>query len=290
MRVLVTGGGGQLATDVGSVCRRAGDEVTVAARQQLDISDRDAVLACLTALRPDVVINAAAWTAVDACEADPDRALAVNGLAVRWLAEGCARAGARLVQVSTDYVFDGMLDRPYHEWDTPNPQSVYGITKRIGETEAAVLGTDALVVRTSWVCSAHGNNMVRTVLRLAAEHPHLSFVDDQIGHPTFTSDLAVALRDVAVHRLSGTAHITNQGAVSWYQFAREVLLAAGADPDRIRPIPTSQLQPPRPAPRPANSVLDNAVLRVAGFPLLRDFREPLAESVSQLLERPPTRH
>jgi dTDP-4-dehydrorhamnose reductase len=229
-----------------------------------------------------VVINCASWTAVDACEGDPDRALAANGLAVRWLAESCDRVDAHLVQVSTDYVFDGTLDRPYHEWDDTDPQSVYGLTKLIGEREALVLGASATVVRTSWVCGVNGQNMVKTIMRLAGQHAQLSFVDDQIGHPTFTADLAPMVRRLALDRRSGVVHATNQGATSWCGFAREVVVAMGKDPEMVRPITTAELQPPRPAPRPANSVLDNAVLRMAGVPLLRDFREPLRETVHAL--------
>ena len=129
MRVLVTGGAGQLATDIELAWGRDGDEVIAATRESVDVSDRDQVLGAVTSARPDVVVNCAAWTAVDACEGDPDRAFAVNALGVRWLREGCERVGAHLVQVSTDYVFDGTLDRPYREWDEPNPQSVYGASK-----------------------------------------------------------------------------------------------------------------------------------------------------------------
>lgn len=283
MRVLVTGAGGQLGTDLVEACTRAGDEVFAVDRAQLDVADRSAVLGAITSLRPDAVINCAAWTAVDACESDPARALAANGVAVRWLAEACARTGAHLVQVSTDYVFDGRLDRPYHEADAPNPQSAYGASKLAGEREALALGTSAAVVRTSWVCGRHGANMVKTVMRLAAERPSLQFVDDQIGHPTFTHDLAPTLRRIALDRLSGVVHATNQGAVSWFEFAQAVVSAMGKDPAMVSPITTLQLVPARPAPRPANSVLDNAVLRAAGYPLMRDFHQPLTETVAALL-------
>src|SRR4029078_11148856 len=143
MRVLITGAGGQLGIDVVRCCNDAGDAVTAAGHDQLDIGDRDAVLGALTTLRPDVVVNCAAWTAVDACESDPARAMADNGLAGRWLAEGCDEVGARLVQISTDYVFDGLLDRPYVESDTPSPQSVYGSSKLAGESEALARGAAA---------------------------------------------------------------------------------------------------------------------------------------------------
>jgi dTDP-4-dehydrorhamnose reductase len=246
-------------------------------------------LAAITTWRPDVVIHCAAWTAVDACESDPERAMASNGMAVRWVAEGCDRAGAHLVHVSTDYVFDGRLDRGYHEWDRPNPLGIYGSTKLAGEREALVLGAGAAVVRTSWVCGEHGANMVRTVLRLLEggdDTPgRLAFVDDQRGCPTFTADLATMLRRLALDRRGGVYHVTNQGAVTWYEFAQAVVTAAGRDPAVVRPIATAELDPPRPAPRPANSVLDNAALRAAGIPLLRDFHAPLTELVAVLTSR-----
>ena len=286
MRLLVCGAGGQLGRDVVAAAGAAGDDVVAAGHGALDVTDRDAVLAAVTSTRPDAIVNSAAWTAVDACESDPDRAFASNALSVRWLAEACHRAGAHLVHVSTDYVFDGTLDRPYREWDPTGPRSVYGRSKLAGEIEAAALGAAAAVVRTSWVCGEHGSNMVATVLRLAPDRAGqtgaLAFVDDQRGHPTFTADLAPMLRRLALERRSGLHHVTNQGAVSWYELVGEILSAGGYDRDMVRPITTAQLDPPRPAPRPANSVLDNAVLRAAGIPLLRDFREPLAELIARM--------
>ena len=280
MKILVTGAAGQLGTDLVRTCRAAGDDVLAVDRTVLDITDRDAVLGTVGSWRPDAIVNAAAYTAVDACETAVDAAYAVNALAVRWLAEAVDRFDSHLVHVSTDYVFDGESPAPYTEWDTPNPRSVYGASKLAGEREA---GAGACVVRTSWVCGAHGSNMVKTVVKLAAERPELAFVDDQRGHPTFTADLAGMLRRLALDRRSGIHHVTNQGAVSWYEFVREVVALMGRDPGMVRPIRTADLQPPRPAPRPANSVLDNAVLRLAGVPLLRHHSEALAEVVAQLV-------
>jgi dTDP-4-dehydrorhamnose reductase len=279
MKVLVTGAGGQLGHDVVAACSSAGDEVVGTDRADLDVTRRSDVAAVVAEVRPDVVIHCAAWTAVDACESDPDRAFAANADAVRWMREASELAGAHLVTLSTDYVFDGTLDRPYHERDVPNPRSVYGRSKLAGEREA---GPDATVVRTSWICGEHGSNIVRTVLRLAAEHDTLTFVDDQRGCPTFAADLAPMLRRLAVDRRTGIHHVTNQGPVTWYEFARSIVAAMGKDPAMVRPISTADLDPPRPAERPANSVLDNAVLRAAGLPLLRDHREPLAELITKL--------
>ena len=274
MRVLITGAGGQLGQDLAAHCAASGDDVTAADRSRLDVGDRVQVFAAVTAVRPDVVVNAAAWTAVDAAESDTERAYRDNALAVRWLREACDLTDAHLVQVSTDFVFDGALDRPYHEWDTPNPLSVYGASKLAGEIEA---GPRACVVRTSWVCGAGGGNMVTTVLRLLGEGRPMAFVDDQRGCPTFTADLAQTLRCLAVDRRSGVHHASNAGAVSWYEFVREIVQAAGGDPSIVSPITTAELDPPRPAPRPANSVLASTRLAPLG-----DFREPLARLVAAL--------
>jgi dTDP-4-dehydrorhamnose reductase len=280
VKLVVTGAAGQLGVDVVRHAESVGDEVTALDRAALDITDLVAVREMMEAVRPDAVVNCAAYTAVDACETNQSTAFAVNADAVGLLSAASELVGAHLVHVSTDYVFDGTLHRPYREDDTPNPQSVYGSSKLAGEHAA---GPDAAIARTSWVCGEHGNNMVKLVLRLAADpDKQLAFVDDQVGCPTFTADLAPALRRLAVERRSGVHHLTNQGAVSWYEFVREVLAAGGHDPDRVRPIATSELDPPRPAPRPANSVLDNAVWRAAGLPMLRDFRAPLAEVVARL--------
>jgi dTDP-4-dehydrorhamnose reductase len=280
VKLVVTGAGGQLGVDVVRHAESQGDTVVAVDRAALDIRDRDAVHALIGEVRPDAVVNAAAYTAVDACETEVELAHAVNGAAVGHLAEACRDVGAHLVHVSTDYVFDGELDRPYREDDATNPRSVYGQSKLVGERLAL---PDATVVRTSWVNGEHGGNMVKLVLGLAADPDRpLAFVDDQRGCPTFTADLAPALRRLAADRHAGVVHLTNAGPVSWYEFVGEILRAAGHDPRRVSPISTADLQPPRPAPRPANSVLDNAVWRAAGHPLLRDFRQPLAELVARL--------
>ena len=281
MKLLITGAGGQLGRDLQTHCESRGDEVVAATHATLDVGDRDAVYQAITGVQPDAVVHAAAWTAVDACEGDPDTAYRVNALACRWVADASRRVGAHLCTVSTDYVFDGTKDDPYVEWDRPNPQSVYGRSKWGGEQEVAVHAPGSTVVRTSWVCGEHGGNMVKTVLKLA-ERPELAFVDDQRGHPSFTPDLAVGIRRLVAARVPGLFHLTNQGAVSWYEFVEAILESAGHDPAKVRPIKTADLDPPRPAPRPSNSVLDNAALRLAGFPLLPHYRESLDRLVARL--------
>jgi dTDP-4-dehydrorhamnose reductase len=194
--------------------------------------------------------------------------------------EAARRVGAYVVALSTDYVFDGEKEAPYHEWDTPNPMSVYGASKLAGEFE---IDPDCAVVRTSWVCGQHGSNAMKTILRLARQEGPMRFVTDQRGSPTIVSDLVVTLRSFVIDRLPGTWHVTNQGALSWYELARVVLMAAGDDPGRVLPIKTAEMDPPRPAPRPTNSVLDNLALRLAGRPLLPDYRESVPRLVEQLL-------
>ncbi|MGH9121733.1 MAG: dTDP-4-dehydrorhamnose reductase [Acidimicrobiales bacterium] len=284
MRVLVTGSGGQLGVDVCAEFARAGHhELRGVPHASLDVSDRDEVLSLVGEFAPEVIVHCAAWTAVDACESDPDRAYKINALGTRHVAEGAALVGAHLCCVSTDYVFDGRSPTPYREWDAPHPESVYGASKLAGEAEARALLPGATIVRTSWVCGVHGSNMVKTVLRLAGLHPELAFVDDQSGSPTFTDDLAGMLYNLSVSRRPGLFHVTNQGSTTWYGFARDVLAAAGLDPARVRAVSTEELVPPRPAPRPANSVLDNAALRLSGIPLLPDYHEPLERTVKTLV-------
>jgi dTDP-4-dehydrorhamnose reductase len=279
MKLFVTGAGGQLGHELVEAIRVAGHEPIAATHAQLDITDEEAVRIAVGSAKPDVVIHAAAWTAVDACEGDVAKALLVNGTASHYVAAAAHAVGARVVYISTDYVFDGSKPTPYNEDDDPNPQSAYGASKLAGER---AMGSNDAIVRISWVCGFHGANMVKTILKLGATMPELKFVDDQIGNPTFADDAARAIVDIATRGHGGVWHVTNQGVVSWYEFAREVLLAAGMDAAKVKPISTSDLQPPRPAKRPANSVLHNGRMIAEGMALLPDFREPLARLVRRL--------
>ena len=284
MKLLVTGAAGQLGTELVLAGTAAGHEVvgTDVLTGGADLTDADEVGALLSAVRPDAVVHAAAFTAVDRCETEADLAFAVNAGATGHVARAAGTVGAHVVYVSTDYVFDGTKAGPYDEDDEPCPLSVYGRSKLEGEL---AVGPGATVARTSWVCGEHGPNMVRTVLQLVGQQPVLRFVDDQVGRPTFTTDLAPMLLQLAEDRPGGVVHTTNRGAVSWFEFVRAVLVAAGEDPDRVVPISTSELLPAPAAPRPANSELGDRVWRSMGHPPARHFSEPLRELVDRLLGR-----
>jgi dTDP-4-dehydrorhamnose reductase len=244
----------------------------------MPVDDRDAVQHTFATFRPELVLHGGAYTAVDLCETEVDAAYSVNAIGTRNVAEASAAVGAHMVYVSTDYVFDGTGTRPYRESDAPCPTSVYGMSKLAGERECRPGST---IVRTSWLCGAHGKNIVRTVLRLASGEGDLKFVDDQQGSPTFTADLAPAVVTLGLDGRPGIFHVTNSGVTTWCGFARAILAAAGADPERVKPIRTSDRDDP--APRPAYSVLDNMALRLSGLPPLPDWQESLARLVPALL-------
>ena len=280
VKVLITGSAGQLGTDLVASANHAGLDVIATSHADLDITDRNLVSQKIASAAPEAIIHAAAWTAVDACESDIKKAMAINSDGTANVANAARQIGARVIYISTDYVFDGTKATPYIESDIPNPQSVYGASKLAGERHLD-LNQDS-VVRISWVCGEHGNNMVKTILRLAATSPTLTFVDDQIGSPTFTSDIAPVLVDFARESRTGIWHLTNQGITSWFGFAQDVLRAAELDPNRVQPIATADLRPQRPAKRPANSVLENAHMCKANLTLLDDYHIPLQRLVDRL--------
>ena len=290
MRVLITGGRGQLGTELAAVCDAAGDEVILCAHSDLDVSDRESALQVVGAVRPDVVVHAGAWTNVDGCETDPQRAYLVNALGSRHVAEAAALTGARLLYVSSDYVFDGRGSGPegggaYTEWDATGPISHYGRSKLGGEHEVmSVLGPAATIVRASWVCGRHGANFVKSMLRLAndPQAKPVTVVDDQLGCPTFTADLAVVMRRLAISRMPGLFHVSNSGPVTWFAFAQAIFEAAGAEASRVIPVATVDLLPARPAARPAFSVLDNAALRGSGLAPMPSWEHALHDTVDAL--------
>ncbi|MCV2488594.1 dTDP-4-dehydrorhamnose reductase [Geodermatophilus sp. YIM 151500] len=291
---LVTGAGGQLGGDLlAALAGRPDDAVTGVTRAELDLTDeaavRTAVRDWLAAARRSghdpVLVNAAAYTAVDAAETDEDTAALVNGAAPGWLAEELAGRG-RLVHVSTDYVFDGTASRPYGVDDEPAPRTAYGRTKLAGERAVAAAGGDAVVVRTAWVYATHGSNFVRTMLRLAAEGPpEVRVVDDQTGSPTWSRDLAHGLVRAALAPARGLLHATGTGTTTWFGLARLVFELAGADPQRV--VPTTTADFPRPAPRPAWSVLDPASWLAAGLDPLPPWPDSLRACTAELLARAP---
>lgn len=254
MRWLVTGARGQLGTHLTAQLSApgTGDDILSLSRAELDITDAQSVQAAVSAAAPDIIVNASAYTAVDAAESDGDTAFLVNATAVGHLARAALSRGARLIQVSTDYVFDGTADRPYEPDDPTNPRTVYGRTKLAGESAARDHG--GYVVRTAWVYGGPGANFVDTMLRLALERPSVDVVSDQIGSPTYVGDLAAALIELGRSPVEPCVlHFVNAGQASWYDLARAVFAQAGHDPDRVNAVDSTQFV--RPAPRPAWSVL-----------------------------------
>lgn len=270
MKLLVTGANGQLGRCLLDRLADSDDRVVALGRDGLDITDRSGVNARVMAVRPDIIVNAAAYTSVDRAETDRETAWAVNAEGVEHLARAANRAGAALVHVSTDYVFDGTLRRPYLESDMANPVGVYGASKLAGE-QAARLADRHLVVRTAWLFSEYGHNFLRTMIRLAHERDTLSIVDDQVGTPTYAGDLAEALVALCRGRPeSGVYHFSGGEPCSWFGFTRAIFAACSQVSDtfpspRLVPIASSDF--PAPVQRPAYSVLDGGKLRrEAGVP------------------------
>jgi dTDP-4-dehydrorhamnose reductase len=289
LSLLVPGGHGQLGRELAA---RA-SVVHAPGSAELDITNASAVVEAVATLATSaeadglspVVVNAAAYNAVDAAESDATRAYAVNADGPRLLAAACASAGVPLVHVSTDYVFPGDGDRPYETDDPVQPRSAYGTTKAAGEDAVLGSGARAWVVRTAWVYGAFGGNFVKTMARLAATRDTVSVVDDQRGCPTWTGDLASGLLALADAVASGSGpssrilHCTGNGETTWFGFAQAVFEELGLDPSRVKPCTTEEF--PRPAPRPAYSVLSDRAWRAAGLPPMRPWRAALAAAFAE---------
>jgi dTDP-4-dehydrorhamnose reductase len=285
MRVLVTGANGQLGSElVRSYAARSGDEVLGIDLPELDITSTESVAHTVSEFKPDVVINCAAWTAVDAAEENEPAAMAVNGEGPEKLAAACRVTGAWLVQISTDYVFSGEASSPYDEDASPDPQSAYGRTKLAGEMAVQSMLPDAhYIVRTAWLYGHEGSNFVKTMLRLESERETIDVVDDQIGQPTYAADLAaqiVALLDA--RPAAGTFHGTNSGEVSWHGFTQEIFRQIGANPARVVAVTSEQFV--RPAPRPAYSVLGHRRWAEVGLTEMRDWRGAITEAMQRGFE------
>lgn len=273
-RLVVTGAGGQ----VGRELTRLAPSARAFGRDELDITDAAAVHAVL---RPgDIVLNCAAYTAVDQAETDREAAFAGNETGPAVLAAACARAEARLIHVSTDYVFDGTANQPYRTTDPTGPATVYGRSKLAGERAVLELAPQAHIVRTAWVYSGAGNDFVATMLRLEAERDTVDVVDDQLGSPTYAADLAAGLLELAAHPgAPRLLHATNDGQATWFELARAVFAGIGADPARVRPCDSAAF--PRPARRPAYSVLSGESWCHAGLTPLQHWRSALEDALAR---------
>jgi dTDP-4-dehydrorhamnose reductase len=277
-RWLITGAGGMLGQDLVAALEtaRGAQEVTAANRDSLDVTDQNACFAAVAG--HDIVVNAAAWTAVDDAESHEASAFAVNAVGAANMARACSAARARMVQVSTDYVFAGDATSPYAEDAPLEPRSAYGRTKAAGEWAVQALCPQSWVVRTAWLYGANGPNFVKTMARLAAERDTISVVDDQRGQPTWTVDLADGIvRIVEAEASFGTYHGTSEGKVTWFGFAQAIFAKLGLDPTRVKPTTTDAF--PRPAPRPSYSVLGHEALRRAGLDSLPPWHESLTSAL-----------
>ena len=267
MKILLTGKTGQIGEELNNIVGDLGNLITVD-KEQLDLSKPNSIEPVILDIKPDIIINPAAYTAVDKAEEEPDLAMTVNALAPGLLAKAARKVGAGLIHYSTDYVFDGCSEIPYKEEDPPNPLNVYGKTKLAGEKAIAEAGVPFLIIRTSWVYSLHGKNFLRTIKKLAEEKDTIQVIDDQIGAPTWARSIALKTHQILKQclnkkwletkdsNLSGIFHATSQGKTSWHGFAREVLNMSNT-PQNIKliAIPTSDY--PAPAARPHNSLLNN---------------------------------
>jgi dTDP-4-dehydrorhamnose reductase len=278
-RIVISGAGGQVGRFLAGEAARRGYEVSALTHRQWNITDGQAAERFVA--ENDLVVNCAAVTNVDAAEADPDGAYAVNATGAENVAHACARVGAHLVHISTDYVFGGEQRHPYDVGDTTNPLGVYGQSKLAGELAVLATLPDANIVRTSWVYTGGaGSDFVAVMRRLATTDRTVDVVDDQIGSPTYAKDLVGALLEVGEgHIREPILHAANDGAVSRFEQARAVFEEVGADPERVRPVSTAQA--PRPARRPVYSALSMATSVRAGLTPLRPWREALADALAQ---------
>jgi len=278
MRVLLAGCLGQLGRTISEVWPRE-DELVVPSEAEFNIIDWQSARRLIAEVRPDVVVNAAAFTDVDGCESQPDLAYQVNALGPRNLASACLATGAALVHISTNCVFDGNATSPYREFDPTNPISVYGRSKLAGEEVVRAVLPRHYIVRTAWLYSVYGRNFVKTILRLAKERPSLDMVADEVSNPTYAPDLARALVALTRQELFGTYHFTNAGACSRHEFAAEILRLAGHADFPLRPMALEDyVRPSRP---PLYSALRNSCGESIGI-ALRPWQDALAEAVAQL--------
>jgi dTDP-4-dehydrorhamnose reductase len=281
MKVLITGCRGMLGTDLMTVFRSAHDVVGLDL-PDIDITKPEQCIAKVKDLQPDVIINAAAFTRVDDCETHEREASQVNGDGTGNLAQAAASNGSLLVHYSTDYIFDGLKSEAYLEEDVPNPQSVYGKSKLLGETLIRQNCPNHIILRTSWLFGPNGPNFIRTIVGVAKSGTPLRVVHDQKGSPTYSRDLAKQTMQMIDAGCRSTYHVTNSGSCTWFELASKVIEWAGIEGVSITPVSTSEF--PRSAPRPANSVLANARLIQNGLPSMRSWQTAAREYVEQYLK------
>lgn len=279
MKVLVTGVKGQLGYDVMKRLNVLGIQAKGVDREDFDLTDSEAVMDAVCGYRPDAIIHCAAYTAVDRAETEPEKCAAVNGMGTLNIVRAALAVDAKLVYISTDYVFSGEGDDPFETNAPYNPKNVYGLTKVQGEEAVRSLMTRYFIVRTAWVFGYNGHNFVKTMLRLGTERPEVKVVCDQFGSPTYTPDLARLLCDMVQTNRYGIYHATNEGFCSWAEFAEEIMVQGGRK-CTVRPIPTSEY--PTPAKRPANSRLSKRSLDQAGFARLPHWEDALARYIEEL--------
>lgn len=273
MRILITGAKGMLGRHMVRACE---DQTLLPVdMDDFDMADADATDKAFAAFQPDAVVHCAATAAVDLAESDPDAAFRANAVGSASVARACHRHGARLVAISTDYVFSGDLDRPYHEWDATGPRSVYGQSKLAGEEAVRTLCPDHLICRIAWLYGTGGPSFLHAMLKLGAENgPPLMVVNDQIGNPTSAQAVADRVSDLLHYPVAGTMHLTCEGEATWFDFAVEILALWGS---KREVIPCATADYPRPAPRPANSRLEKRMLRLLGLPPMPDWRAALRD-------------
>lgn len=273
VKVLVTGAKGQLGVELVNYLTQLGFLVIGLGRSELDITNLEQVKAVMANIKPNIVIHSAAYTKVDQAELEPEKAFRVNAIGTRNVAVASESAGSKLVYISTDYVFNGKGDRPYHEFDSTSPLGVYGQSKLAGELYVRDLHSRFFIVRTSWVYGLYGGNFVKTMLKLAEDRDEVNVVSDQLGSPTYTGDLAAFIGELISTEYYGIYHASNTGSCSWYEFAKAIFEESGLTQIKVNPITTAEF--PRPADRPAYSVLDHMGIRLNGLRDLPYWRDSL---------------
>ena len=274
MRVALTGSDGMLGFAIKSTFTDI--ELVGLSRRDIDITNLDKTVSKIKEIKPDYLLHAAAYTDVDGSELNPEKAYLVNGIGTRNVTMACEAIGCPIMYISTDYVFDGTKKEPYDEWDLPNPINKYGLSKLLGERFVMSFTNRFYIVRTSWLYGKNGKNFVDSITRLLSEKEELNVVNDQIGSPTYTNDLAVKLKEL-IGRGYGVYHITNASRCSWYEFAVEIAKLSRHIRDNVKVKPATTDKINRPARRPSFSVLENTMLRLEGIKELRHWKDALKD-------------